>query len=165
MDEQFFKPLEDMGIPFTPYWTSMTACASIFIPIGDKKKAGIRVKRVPDEHRALHAFCQAVQFHLKVKPTYSGESAGMLCHNLIQLLLVRRRETIPDEEAQRLLGEQKQRCRNCGDLKRFEKHHRQAVAEGGSNLPDNIVLLCLPCHAQETEKQEQAGEKSPAWLE
>ena len=29
---------------------------------------------------------------------------------------------------------------------------------------DNIALLCPPCHAQETERQEQAGAKSAAWL-
>ena len=58
------------------------------------------------------------------------------------------------------------RCDQCGDLmKVFEKHHRQAVAEGGSNLPENIVLLCPACHAHETEKQEQAGCKSAVWLE
>ena len=142
MDELFFEPLERMDIPFTPYWTSMTMCTSIFIPIGDKKKAGIRVRRVPDEHRALHAFCEEVQFHLKLKLTYSGESAGMLCHKLIQLLLVKRRETITDDEAKRLLDAQKQRCENCGDLlKKYEKHHKQAVAEGGANLIENIVLL------------------------
>ena len=50
-------------------------------------------------------------------------------------------------------------------MKVFEKHHRQPVAEGGSNLPENIVLLCPACHAHETEKQEQAGCKSAVWLE
>lgn len=166
MDEGFFKPLEDMGLAFTPYWPTTEACTSVFIPIGDKSKAGIRIKRVPANHCALEAFCATVEQRLQVKLTYCGESAGLLCHKLLQQLLVRRRETISDEEAQQLLAQQKNRCAQCGDLlKKFEKHHKVARAEGGSNLPDNIALLCPPCHAQETEKQEQAGRKSSVWLE
>ena len=73
-------------------------------------KAGIRIKRVPDDHRALLAFCQAVQNHFKLKLTYCGEGNAVLCHKLIQLLLVRRRETISDEDAQYLLDVQENRC-------------------------------------------------------
>ena len=78
MTEDFFKPLEDMNIAFAPYWQSTATCGGVFIPIGDKKKAGIRIKRVPDAHRALLAFCQAVQTHFKLKLIYCGESAAAL---------------------------------------------------------------------------------------
>ena len=88
MNEDFFKPLEDMDVTFTPFWPTPAACTGIFIPIGDKKKAGIRIKRVPDEHRALHAFCQSVQEQLHLKLTYCGESKAVLGHKFIQLLLV-----------------------------------------------------------------------------
>ena len=176
-------------MPFTPYWPTPAACSGIFIPIASRKnagirikrvseahhappapiakwkKAGIRIKRVPEAHRALSAFCETASQQLKLKLTYCGESSAMLCHKFIQLLLVRRRETISDKETQHLLAQQNNRCDQCGDLlKKFERHHRQAVAEGGSNSPENIVLLCPQCHAQETEKQQQAGNKSAVWL-
>ena len=103
MTDEFFKPLEDMGVAFTPHWPTTAACTSVFIPVGDKTKAGIRIKRVPSEHRALHAFCEAVGSQLGLKLTYCGESDGLLCHKLIQQLLVRRRETLSETDAQRLL--------------------------------------------------------------
>ena len=141
MDEKFFEPLEQSGmdIAFTPYWPSSAACTSVFIPIGDKTKAGIRIKKVPQEHRALQAFCRTVQQRLQVKLQYNGESSGLLCHKFIQQLLVRRRETIRDEDARKLLEKQGHRCFSCGDmLKKYEKHHIQALAEGGSNAPENL---------------------------
>lgn len=51
------------------------------------------------------------------------------------------------------------RCANCcrtdvGDVKaislRYEVDHIQPLAEGGSNDPTNLRVLCRPCHAKET---------------
>ena len=50
---------------------------------------------------------------LGLKSTYCGENSGLLCHKLIQQLLVKRRETISEEDAQRLLKLQEGRCDQC----------------------------------------------------
>ena len=105
-----------MGAAFTPHWPTAEACTLVFAPMGDKTKAGIRIKRVPSEHRALRVFCETIGSQLGLKPPYCGESGGLLCHELIQQLLVRRRETLSEEDAQRLLKLQEGRCDQCGDI-------------------------------------------------
>ena len=70
MTEDFFRPMEDMGVAFTPHWPTTESCTSVFVPVGDNTKAGIRIKRVPSKHRAPHAFCEAVGSQLGLKLTY-----------------------------------------------------------------------------------------------
>jgi len=37
-------------------------------------------------------------------------------------------------------------CELCDDDGELEIHHREEQAEGGSNHPDNLILLCRECH-------------------
>lgn len=37
-------------------------------------------------------------------------------------------------------------CVQCGAGKPFEVDHITRYVDGGSNLPDNLQTLCVPCH-------------------
>lgn len=39
-------------------------------------------------------------------------------------------------------------CRMCGSAKNLEKHHLKPLAEGGQDVPENIVFLCESCHSR-----------------
>jgi 5-methylcytosine-specific restriction endonuclease McrA len=40
------------------------------------------------------------------------------------------------------------RCTICGATQDLEVHHIVPRAEGGTNDPDNLVTVCMPCHLQ-----------------
>ena len=51
----------------------------------------------------------------------------------------------------KLQKRQGNRCDLCGDLlKRYEVHHRQAIAQGGTGALDIMSLLSPRRHASET---------------
>lgn len=54
----------------------------------------------------------------------------------------------------RLLDLQRCRCANCGVCLKAGYHidHKQPVAKGGTNHPDNIELLCPPCNMRKSDK-------------
>ena len=97
---------------------------------------------------------------------YMCESAGALAYKFLCQLMVRKREQISEETVTKLKAIQENRCGTCGDLlRRYEKHRKKPFCKGGTDDLDNLVLLCPQCHAQETEKQEQAncGTSSVFW--
>ena len=84
----------------------------------------------------------------------------------MQRLLVCPRHVLDSAIYDKLQIRQHNRCDVCGDaLKRYEVHHRQAIAKGGTDDLDNLSLLCSQCHASETERQESAGNRSCILLE
>lgn len=38
------------------------------------------------------------------------------------------------------------RCQTCGKAGRLEVHHQRPLFAGGTNQPDNLLTLCVPCH-------------------
>lgn len=42
-------------------------------------------------------------------------------------------------------------CEKCGecDIDKLTRHHKIPQAEGGSDLPENIQILCTDCHIKE----------------
>ena len=99
---------------------------------------------------------------------YMGESAGVLAYRYLQQLMVRPRMTISEEVTATLMNKQSNRCGACGDILGlfFEKHHKKPVSAGGTDDTGNLLLLCPPCRAQETGKQEQAsGDRYNVYLE
>ena len=101
-----------------------------------------------------------------VKITYKGETNGVLAYNYLKQIMVRPRKIIDEDVAAELMQRQQKRCGACGDLlRRFEKHHKKPFSQGGTDDIDNIILLCPPCHATETEKQEQASSSHNVYLE
>ncbi len=47
-------------------------------------------------------------------------------------------------------------CRVCGGTNRLSAHHVIPRAEGGPDAPDNLVALCVACHAR-VEAEERRG--------
>lgn len=51
----------------------------------------------------------------------------------------------------RALGAAGWRCQRCGKAAVLEVHHRQRLADGGEPYdPDNLEVLCRPCHFRAT---------------
>ena len=167
-EESLRKGLLAHCVAYRPHYASPGHMNSVDIPFLDGKRAKtVRIKRVPDNHAELRQFCQNVQDRLGLKLFYKGESAGVLGHNFLHELLIRKRAGISKARKAELLATQDNRCAKCRDLiagtSKCEAHHDPPVAEGGG--PDDIVLLCPTCHAEETEKQELKALGSPQHFE
>jgi 5-methylcytosine-specific restriction endonuclease McrA len=52
---------------------------------------------------------------------------------------------IPKAVRDVLLVEARHRCTVCSE-KCFEIHHIMEVSEGGTDEPDNLIVLCPNCH-------------------
>ena len=143
------------------------------VPFCDgKRRASVRIRRVPEDHLELRAFCQRVQDELRLKLYYRGESLAVVGHNFVHEALVRRREAISPATKAALWQTQQGRCAKCRDmLSRWEVHHDPPVADGGGGArgaPQNgICLVCPTCHAEETERQElkSGNHKAPQYFE
>ena len=76
-------------------------------------------------------------------------------------LVARRRAALRSAEGRYRLGDvlklliqQENRCAACQDdiSNRFEIDHVTPLSRGGSNWPDNIQLLCMPCNRSKSYK-------------
>lgn len=47
-----------------------------------------------------------------------------------------------------ILDRDRHRCRRCGATTALEVHHRIPLAAGGTNAPENLIVLCHACHRQ-----------------
>lgn len=45
--------------------------------------------------------------------------------------------------------EYKGKCALCGSKKELQVHHKTHRKHGGTNAPDNLMLLCDLCHAEQ----------------
>jgi 5-methylcytosine-specific restriction endonuclease McrA len=41
------------------------------------------------------------------------------------------------------------RCQSCGSLKNLQVHHVRKRSQLGDDLLDNLITLCISCHATE----------------
>ncbi len=64
-----------------------------------------------------------------------------------QVTAERNDEELDEEVRQQILRRDKHRCRNCDDHMDTEVHHIVFRSQGGSNIPDNLITLCMTCHA------------------
>ena len=76
LDETFFNSLEDHKISFYPRWRTPEQCRSIYIPLGDKTKSGVRIVKLPDNYNTLVKFADMLQSR-GVNLKYMGESSGV----------------------------------------------------------------------------------------
>ncbi len=169
-EESLRKGLKHHSLAYLPHYASPGHMNSVDVPFydpNDKHRKTIRIKRVPDNHAELRQFCQNVQDRLGLKLFYKGESAGLLGHNFLREFLIRKRAGISKAQKAELLVKQDNRCAKCRDLlggtSKCEAHHDPPVAEGGG--PEDIILLCPTCHAEETEKQELKALGTPQYFE
>ena len=165
--ESLEQGLHDNSLAFVPHYSAPSQCSFVDVPFSDgKHRQHIRIKRVPKEHVQLRAFCQQVQDELRLKLYYKGESAAVVGHRFVHEFLVRKREAISPADVAALKEKQEGRCAKCRDLlSRWEVHHDPPVADGGGS--SDVFLVCLTCHAEETERQElrSGNEKAPQYFE
>ena len=96
LDESFFDGLEDNKISLVPNWRTPERCRSIYVPLGDKTKSGLRIVNVPENYELLLRFANTLRDRgLNIK--YRGETSGVLAYKYLRLLIVRPRRTISDE--------------------------------------------------------------------
>ncbi len=162
------KSLEDTlranGLAVVPRYSAPDQCNVVDVPFAAKRRSYVRIKRLPEDHLELRAFCQRVQDELRLKLYYKGESAAVVGHKCVHEFRVRKREAIPEADKKALMDKQDGRCAKCNDvLGRWEVHHTPPVADGGG--AQDICLVCPTCHAEETERQQLRGQKAPQHFE
>ena len=100
----FLKGLDQLNIAYLPRWSSFTECRAVFVSLGNKKH-GILIKRVPENHLQLSEFCKIVIGSGR-KLHYGGESAGVIAHRFMQMVMRHDRQTISEQETATLLARQ-----------------------------------------------------------
>ena len=114
------KSLEDAlranGLSFVPRYSAPDQCNVVDVPFAAKRRSYVRIKRLPEDHLELRAFCQRVQDELRLKLYYKGESAAVIGHKFVHEFLVRKREAIPEADKKALMDKQDGRCAKCNDV-------------------------------------------------
>jgi 5-methylcytosine-specific restriction protein A len=49
---------------------------------------------------------------------------------------------------QRILRRDGWRCQSCGTMSNLEVHHREFRSHSGSDSEENLIALCVACHAR-----------------
>lgn len=57
-----------------------------------------------------------------------------------------------DTRRQNLISARGGRCEKCKTSSRLQAHHKMPFWKGGSNMQDNLELLCIDCHGHEHGK-------------
>ena len=113
---EFESGLREKQLAFIPRYTAPDRYAAITVLLSDgKRRNGIVIKRVPDNHLELRDFCQVVQTGLKLKLAYKGESSAAVGHRFMREFLVTKRIAVPRETKEELLKQQENRCRKFND--------------------------------------------------
>ena len=53
------------------------------------------------------------------------------------------------------------RCERCGNTGRLEVHHKQRIADGGTDELDNLEVLCRKCHFAAHKHKPRAFKTQP----
>lgn len=61
----------------------------------------------------------------------------------------RKRHRVSQDIRQSLMVRANFKCEHCGEAKNLHVHHIVPIRCGGTDSPDNLLLLCGWCHAQE----------------
>jgi len=110
----------------------------------------IRVKPVCQHAQLLQHIAEKLDLGTWV---YRGESPAAFGENL-RLALSKHRRDIPKAVKEVVLNRHNRCCAECGTQAGVvEIDHITAVADGGSNEPENLQPLCRDCHATRSEAQ------------
>jgi len=113
-------------------------------------------------HEAVKIVCEkaGVPFH--------NQGLGSLGLEFFHIDKTLKRVDTPKETKEALLEEQEYKCANdsCGlsiNLSTSNCDHIIPLANGGTNEPENLQMLCIPCHKEKSaaEKEEGYGENHP----
>lgn len=63
-----------------------------------------------------------------------------------------KRKPIPSMVRKRIFQEANSQCTLCGnpDITALDIHHIDAIRDAGTNIPENLILLCANCHRKVT---------------
>ena len=71
--ERLEEGLRANNLAFVPHYSAPDQCNSVDVPFANgKHKAAVRIRRVPEDHVQLRAFCQRVRDELRLKLFYRG---------------------------------------------------------------------------------------------
>ena len=119
-----------------------------------KVQIGVRV--VPDDHEILYEACRHFEEIAGLKMVYYGESRSVITDRMIKALFCSRRAFVQPWLRQQILEHQQHKCAKCGEKlgehARAECDHIVPLCRGGTNEADNLRMLCVPCHAEETDE-------------
>jgi hypothetical protein len=45
------------------------------------------------------------------------------------------------------------KCAHCGSKEKLHLHHKEHFSKGGQNTVENLILLCVNCHAEEHKEE------------
>lgn len=62
---------------------------------------------------------------------------------------VERRRSIPKSVKEKVFDRDSGKCVECGSKNNLHYHHIKRYANGGTDTVDNLMLLCVSCHAEE----------------
>ena len=113
-------------------------------------------------HEAIQIVCEKAGF------PFHNQGMGSLALELAHIDKTLKRVPISDDTKNLLLEEQECKCANesCGlsiNLSTSNCDHIKPFANGGTNDPENLQMLCVVCHKEKSaaEKEEGYGENQP----
>jgi len=152
------RGLEERELSWTPYYSTPSECRMVSVPFGGKRHQRVRVRKLPEEHELLRAFCDTVQEELGLKLFYKGESAAALGNAFVQQVMVGRRKALSTEDERTLRERQSNRCTICGELLHaWEIDHIVPLCKGGLDRLDNQRLIHPVCHSMVTSQLRDGG--------
>ena len=112
-------------------------------------------------HEAVKQLCE------KVGIPFHNQGLGSLALELAHIDKTLKRVPITDDIKEQLLEEQECKCANesCGTILKLGNSHCDHIkpfANGGTNDPENLQMLCIPCHKEKSaaEKEEGYGDEN-----
>ncbi len=65
----------------------------------------------------------------------------------------KRRRSIPTKVKETVKKRDKNKCVVCANKDNLHFHHKTRYADGGQDTVDNLILLCVTCHAEEHKNE------------
>ncbi|MGI8661493.1 MAG: HNH endonuclease [Thermoleophilaceae bacterium] len=124
-------------------------------------QAGRRGARFAREYRTAAEAREAVRrAPLEHRPTGEAPDAGRCVPPLAALRVVKRkRRSVPRALRALILEREGAACRTCGSSDRPEIDHIIPVARGGSDLDENLQVLCRVCNLAKRDRLPLGGQR------
>lgn len=99
------------------------------------KTTNIKIERLKFRHKMLvDEVMEQMYIYNGPKRRYSGG---------------KRRKSIPKYVQKEVRKRDRNSCTRCNATENLHFHHKIRYAEGGQDTVDNLILLCVKCHAEE----------------
>lgn len=120
-----------------------------------KKYKGILLNRITykDLERFEREFKECpidlVEFYMKVLGITNSHMAQFKKILKGQLDTFQEDRTIAQSVKKEVRAKYKNKCAHCGSKENLQLHHKEHFSKGGQNTVDNLILLCVTCHAEQ----------------